>query len=94
MSLIQRKDYAMWNFMENMETNFDELEIGQDEDCLDHDKLTEDDNLGILVAFESVDHLIPEQKIQFNQFQHALTYNRSSETLHFSHVNPNLSSEI
>ena len=84
----------MWNFMENMETNFDELEIGQDEDCLDHDKLTEDDNLGILVAFESVDHLIPEQKIQFNQFQQALTYNRSSETLHFSHVNPKLSPEI
>ena len=81
----------MSNFMEK---NFDELEIGQDEDCLDHDKLTEDDNLSILVAFESVDHLIPEQKIQFNQFQQALTYNRSSETLHFSHVNPNLSSEI
>ena len=51
----------MSNFMENMEKNFDELEIGQDEDCLDHDKLTEDDKLGILVAFESVDHLIPEQ---------------------------------
>ena len=84
----------MWNFIENMETNFDELEIDQDEDCLDHDKLTEDDNLGILVAFESVEHRIPEQKIQFNQFQQALTYNRSSETLHFSHVNPNLSSEI
>ena len=84
----------MSNFMGNMEKNVDELEIDQDEDCLDHDKLTEDDKLGILVAFESVDHLIPEQKIQFNQFQQALTYNRSSETLHFSHVNPNLSSEI
>ena len=48
----------MSNFMEK---NFDELEIGQDEDCLDHDKLTEDDKLDILVAFESVDHLIPEQ---------------------------------
>ena len=84
----------MSNFMGNMEKNFDELKIEQDEDCLDHDKLTEDDNLGILVAFESVDHLIPEQKIQFNQFQQALTYNRSSETLHFSHGNPNLSSEI
>jgi len=81
----------MSNFMEK---NFDELEIGQDEDCLDHQQLTEDDNLGILVAFESVDHLIPEQKIQFNQFQRALIYSRSSETLHFSHVNPNLSSEI
>jgi len=94
MSLIQRKDYTLSNFMENMEKNFDELEIGEDEDGLDHGKLTKDDNLGILVAFESVDHLIPEQKIQFNQFQQALTYNRSSETLHFSHVNPNLSSEI
>ena len=51
----------MSNFMGNMEKNFDELEIGQDEDCLDHDKLTEDDKLDILVAFESVDHLIPEQ---------------------------------
>lgn len=51
----------MSNFMGNMEKIFDELEIGQDEDCLDHDKLTEDDKLDILVAFESVDHLIPEQ---------------------------------
>ena len=84
----------MSNFMGNMEKIFDELEIGQDEDCLDHDKLTEDDKLDILVAFESVDHLIPEQKIQFNQFQQSLTYNRSSETLHFFHVNPNLSPEI
>ena len=62
MSLIQRKDYTMSNFMENMEKNFDELEIGEDEDGLDHGKLTKDDNLGILVAFESVDHLIPEQQ--------------------------------
>ena len=51
----------MSNFMGNMEKIFDELEISQDEDCLDHDKLTEDDKLDILVAFESVDHLISEQ---------------------------------
>ena len=45
-----------------MEKNFDELEIGQDEDILDHEKLTEEDDLGILVAFESIDRLLPEQK--------------------------------
>ena len=62
MSLIQRKDYVMFNVMENMEKYFDELEIGQDEDILDHEKLTEEDDLGILVAFESIDRLLPEQK--------------------------------
>ena len=62
MSLIQRKDYVMFNVMENMEKYFDELEIGQDEDILDLEKLTEEDDLGILVAFESIDRLLPEQK--------------------------------
>ncbi|MEM7365751.1 MAG: DUF1631 family protein [Pseudomonadota bacterium] len=62
MSLIQKKDDVMFNFMENMEKYFDELDTGQgseeaeDEDILDYEKLSlmQDDDLDIMVAFDGM----------------------------------------
>ena len=72
----------MSNFMKK---TLDELEIGQDEDMLDHEKLMQDDDLGILDAFESIDRLIPEQKnpnlISFNTRLHAIAAARRSTFL-------------